>query len=104
MIESTDQRTRLELTLANLDCEKDAARISTGLGTLPGLSDIAVAPKAGQVSLRFDSQIVSADTIKGTLGDLGFPPTDGCGCGDTCSSNSLFDLPPEQEQRLRRRA
>ena len=64
---------RVELRVANLDCESDAAKIARGLKQLPGLAELTVYPKAAKVAMRFDPTATSLDALRNALGDLGFP-------------------------------
>jgi Cd2+/Zn2+-exporting ATPase len=63
----------LDVRVANLDCENDAAKIQRALGGAPGVSKITVYPKAARVSVRFAAGTTSADSLKNQLRDLGFP-------------------------------
>lgn len=69
--------TKLELRVGNLDCEHDAAAIERGLTNFPGLSQLKVYPKAAKVSLTFDPEATTPETLKEKLDDLGFPPQAG---------------------------
>lgn len=68
---------RLEVRVANLDCESDAARIQRGLGGLSGLLESKVNPGAAKVTLVFDPAVTSPEALRDKLGDLGFPPQGG---------------------------
>jgi cation transport ATPase len=107
MIESNPTARRLELELANLDCEQDAARIQQRLSDLAGLTAVAVHPKAARVALAYYPETISPDQITDTLAELGFPHKaegDSCGCGDSSTTSTRLQLLPGQEQQLRRRA
>lgn len=69
--------TKLELRVGNLDCEHDAAAIERGLSNFPGLNQLKVYPKAAKVSLTFDPEETTLETLKEKLDDLGFPPQSG---------------------------
>ena len=74
--ERTDSRAareRLELRVANLDCESDAAKIERGLRRLPGVAELTVYPKAAKVSLRYDRAATTPEAVRDALRDLGFP-------------------------------
>ncbi|HKR64255.1 MAG TPA: cation-translocating P-type ATPase [Thermoanaerobaculia bacterium] len=73
----------LQLRVAHLDCDSDAAAIRRGLERVEGISDLQVYPKAAKVALRFDEKRVSADAIKTSLRDLGFPVHEGPGMAET---------------------
>jgi Cd2+/Zn2+-exporting ATPase len=70
---SGDAEATLDVRVANLDCENDAAKIQRALGGAPGVSKITVYPKAARVSVRFAAGTTSADSLKNQLRDLGFP-------------------------------
>ena len=63
----------LDVRVANLDCENDAAKIQRALCGAPGVSKITVYPKAARVSVRFTVGTTSANSLKNQLRDLGFP-------------------------------
>jgi Cd2+/Zn2+-exporting ATPase len=63
----------LDVRVANLDCENDAAKIQRALSGAPGVSKITVYPKAARVSVRFTVGTTSANSLKNQLRDLGFP-------------------------------
>ena len=73
----------LQLRVAHLDCDSDAAAIRRGLERIEGVSDLQVYPKTAKVTLRFDESHVSSDAIKSTLRDLGFPVHEGHGMAET---------------------
>lgn len=64
----------LDVRVANLDCESDAAKIQRALGDAPGVTHLTVYPKAARVAVRFKPGAASADALKDRLRDLGFPP------------------------------
>ncbi len=64
----------LDVRVANLDCESDAAKIQRALADEPGVTGLTVFPKAARVSLRFRPETASAEALKDRLRDLGFPP------------------------------
>lgn len=70
---STD-RQHLELTVANLDCEHDAAKLRRTLADESGVSAIDVRAASGAVAVAFDGALTSAEAIRGRLADAGFPP------------------------------
>jgi Cd2+/Zn2+-exporting ATPase len=67
----------LELRVANLDCEHDAAALERGLTGTGGLEALKIYPSAAKVLLTYDPAVTSADALKETLGDLGFPAREG---------------------------
>ena len=68
---------RLDLRVANLDCESDAHRIERGLGKLPSVTALIVHPKAARVQLQYDPKETTDEQLRKTLRDLGFPPQAG---------------------------
>jgi heavy metal translocating P-type ATPase len=68
---------QLELRVANLDCEHDAAAIERGLLAFSGLDNLKVYPSAAKVSLTYDPAVTDAVQLKEKLRSLGFPPQAG---------------------------
>lgn len=64
----------LELHVANLDCDHDAATLRRGLQHVAGISDLRVLPKAAKVRVTFDSAATNANAIEERLRAMGFPP------------------------------
>lgn len=64
---------RLELRVANLDCESDAAKIKRGLKGLRGLAELTVYAKAAKVAMRYDPSATSPDALRDALREVGFP-------------------------------
>lgn len=73
----------LQVRVAHLDCDSDAAAIRRGLERIDGISELQVYAKAAKVTLRFDESRVSAGAIKDTLRYLGFPAQEGAGMAET---------------------
>lgn len=71
------QTKKIELRLANLDCEHDAAAIQRGLAGFPGLSGQNVYPKSAKVALTYAPGQTSPEALKTKLEELGFPPQEG---------------------------
>jgi Cd2+/Zn2+-exporting ATPase len=71
------ERRRLDIYVANLDCENEAAAITRGLRDTPGVFDLRVYPKAAKVTLEYDPATVSPDSVRDRLKALGFPPQAG---------------------------
>ena len=67
----------IELRVANLDCEHDAAAITLGLEEFLGLEALKVYPKSAKVSLTFNPEITDPDALKTELETLGFAPQEG---------------------------
>lgn len=64
----------VELRVAHLDCEHDAAAIRRGLAEVKGLDDVEVFAKAGKVRLRYDPSATSVPDLARHLSEIGFPP------------------------------
>ena len=65
---------RLDLRVANLDCENEAATIVRKFKGIRGVLDVAVNASAARVTFRIDEQAISVDAVAATLRDAGFPP------------------------------
>ena len=68
---------RLDVRVANLDCENDAHRIERTLGGLPGVVGLTVHPRAARVEVQYDPALASDEGLKEVLRDLGFAPQAG---------------------------
>lgn len=68
---------QLEIRVANLDCEHDAAAIERGLAGYNGLAGLKVYPKSAKVALSFDPAQTNPEELKEKLESLGFPPQKG---------------------------
>jgi len=68
---------KIELRVANLDCEHDAANIERGLEGFPGLVGLKIYPKSAKVSLTFDPDQTNPSILKQKLDTLGFPTQKG---------------------------
>jgi len=68
---------KIDLYVANLDCDHDAAAIERGMTNTPGLIDLRVYPKSAKVSLTFDPAVIQNDNLKAKLAAIGFPPQEG---------------------------
>jgi Cd2+/Zn2+-exporting ATPase len=68
---------QIDIRVANLDCEHDAAAIERGLRELPGLVALKVYPKAAKVRLEFDPAITDAEALRRKLDQIGFPLQEG---------------------------
>jgi heavy metal translocating P-type ATPase len=65
---------RLDIRVANLDCESDAHRIERALGKVPGVRELEVHSHAARVEVEYDPAATSGELLKDTLRELGFPP------------------------------
>ena len=68
---------QLDLRVANLDCEHDAAAIERGMAGLVGIADLKVYPKAAKVSITYNPAQTNAETLKAALSKRGFPAQTG---------------------------
>jgi heavy metal translocating P-type ATPase len=68
---------KLDIRVANLDCEHDAAAIERGLTGFNGLGTLKVYPRSAKVSLTYDPSTTDAESLKKELDSLGFPPQEG---------------------------
>lgn len=70
---------RLEVSVANLDCDHDAAALRRAMEADAGIESIEVRPTSGSVTLRFDPRRTTAEALRGRLAQAGFPPRSGRG-------------------------
>ena len=70
---TADHSKRLDLYVANLDCEHDAGVIERGLDGVPGIIAVQIYPQAAKVALTYDPERVSDEALKEQLQALGFP-------------------------------
>jgi Cd2+/Zn2+-exporting ATPase len=68
---------KIELRVANLDCEHDAANIERGLDGFTGLVGLKVFPKSAKVALTYDPDKTNPNALKEKLETIGFPPQKG---------------------------
>lgn len=68
---------QLELRVANLDCEHDAAAIERGLQGFPGIAELKIYPKSAKVAITYDPASTNPEAVKEKLESLGFPPQKG---------------------------
>lgn len=69
----------IELRVANLDCEHEAAAIKRGMAGFPGLIELTVYPKSAKVAMAYDSAATQPEALRGRLEALGFPVQKGPG-------------------------
>lgn len=69
----------IELRVANLDCEHEAAAIERGMAGFPGLIELKVYPKSAKVAMAYDSAATQPEALRGRLEALGFPVQKGPG-------------------------
>lgn len=68
---------KLELRVANLDCEHDAAAIERGLAGFAGVEALKIYPKSAKVAVTYSTQETTAAALRDKLEVLGFPPQEG---------------------------
>lgn len=73
MVKSMNETKQLELRVANLDCEHDAAAIERGLQGFTGLVGLKVYPKSAKVALTYDPAATKPNVLTEKLESLGFP-------------------------------
>ena len=66
--------TQLELHVANLECDHDAASLRRGFREVQGVSDLQVLPKAAKIRVTLDTDVTNAQAIEAHLRSIGFPP------------------------------
>ncbi len=71
------QSKQIDLRVANLDCESEAAAIERGLRDFPGLVGLKVYAKSARVALTYDPDRTSPEALKEKLNALGFPAQEG---------------------------
>ena len=69
--------TKLELRIANMDCEHDAATLERALRGWPGMVDLTVYPKSAKVKVVYDADTVTPEALRHKLVESGFPPQEG---------------------------
>lgn len=65
---------RVELRLANLDCEHDAAALRRAMQRVSGIDRVEVRPTSGTVTITFRADTTSSEAIRTRLTQAGFPP------------------------------
>ena len=65
---------QLELHVANLDCDHDAATLRRGFQQVRGVSDLQVLPKAAKIRVTLDTDVTNTAAIEEHLRSIGFPP------------------------------
>lgn len=78
-VQANETSEQLELRVANLDCEGDAAALRRTLENTMGVERIDVRPTSGTVTLRFDPHRTTAESLRRRLVEAGFPPRAGRG-------------------------
>ena len=74
---TSPEAARLDVRVANLDCESDAHRIERALRAVPGVRELEVHPRAARVEVAYDPAQITDDRLKDALRELGFAPQTG---------------------------
>lgn len=69
---TTPETERLDWTVTGMDCASCAARITTALTRLPGVSDVQVGVMSERLALTLDASRTPRDTIEAAVRSLGF--------------------------------
>jgi len=67
---------QLELRVANLDCEHDAAAIERDMRAQAGIVDLKIYPKSAKVALTYNPGFTKPEALRRKLKELGFPPVE----------------------------
>jgi heavy metal translocating P-type ATPase len=76
----------LELRVASLDCEHDAAAIERGVRGQSGVVSVRVYAKSAKVALSYDPALITPEALKARLTDLGFAPVEAKGTATASSA------------------
>lgn len=63
----------LDLRVANLDCEHDAARLRRTMAQIPGVEVVQIMPQAARMRLQLDEAATSEAALRSHLSENGFP-------------------------------
>lgn len=64
---------QIDLRVANLDCDSEAAAITRGLSGEPGIVQVHVWPKTARVRVDYDADATNREAIEDRLRTMGFP-------------------------------
>lgn len=64
---------RLDVRVANLDCENEAAAIVRKFKGMRGVLDVSVNAAAARVTFRLDEEAISPEAVTSALSEAGFP-------------------------------
>ena len=64
---------KLEVRVANMDCENEAAAIERAFRGQPGIVDVVTWPKSAKVLLTYDTASTSPHALTARLKELGYP-------------------------------
>ncbi|MGB3940868.1 MAG: heavy metal translocating P-type ATPase [Candidatus Manganitrophaceae bacterium] len=68
---------KIDLRVAHLDCEHDAAAIERGMKGFEGIIHLKVYPKSAKVTITYNPAVITVAALKGNLDSLGFPVQEG---------------------------
>lgn len=68
-----DASETLDLQLAGVGCENDAARLKAYVEGLPGVLSVEAWPSSARFRASFDPEVISADELRSRLKELGHP-------------------------------
>jgi Cd2+/Zn2+-exporting ATPase len=71
--DTTQATSTLDVRVARLDCDSDAAKIDRAFRQISGVDTLSVRPTSGRVIVQFHPELVSADQLRDHLRTLGFP-------------------------------
>jgi Cd2+/Zn2+-exporting ATPase len=69
-------RDKLQVRVANLDCENEAAAIQRAMSRTNGVHEVEVRPTSASVTISFDPAIVTHEALKRQLAEAGYPPVE----------------------------
>lgn len=64
---------QIDLRVANLDCEHDAARLRRGLEQVPGIEVVQISPSSAKLRIAIDEERSSRGHVEARLKEIGFP-------------------------------
>lgn len=64
---------KVDLRVANLDCEHDASRLRRGLHDIPGVEVLQIIPSAARLRVALDEARTSPEQLESRLTVIGFP-------------------------------
>lgn len=69
-------RDKLQVRVANLDCENEAAAIQRAMSGTSGIHEIEVRAASASVTISFDPALVTREALKRKLAEVGYPPVE----------------------------
>lgn len=68
---------QIDLRVARLDCERDAAAIERQMQGVVGIVDLKIYPKSAKVAITYDPAVTTPEALKERLKSFGFPAQSG---------------------------